>query len=52
MASKVRQPTIASPSEEEFFPKGAIAFFVAMIAGFGVIWLAIYLLLLQRQLWL
>ena len=40
------------PANEGFFPKGAIAFFVAMIAGYGVIWLAIYLLLVQRQLWL
>jgi len=46
------QRTNDDPANVEFFPKGAIAFFVAMIAGYGVIWLAIYLLLVQRQLWL
>lgn len=46
------QRTNDGPAKEEFFPKGAIAFFVAMIAGYGLIWLGIYLLLVQRQLWL
>jgi hypothetical protein len=36
-------------TEENFFPRGAIAFFVLMIVGFGLIWLGIYLLLLYRQ---
>lgn len=51
MASKAQQPP-ASASNEEFSPKGAIAFFVLVIAVFGLIWLGIYLLLIQRQLWL
>jgi hypothetical protein len=37
------------PTEGEFFPRGAIAFFAAMIAAYGLIWLAIYFLLLHRQ---
>ena len=36
-------------TEGEFFPRGAIAFFAAMIAAYGLIWLAIYFLLLHRQ---
>ena len=39
----------SGPAEGEFFPRGAIAFFVAMIAAYGLIWLAIYFLLLHRQ---
>jgi hypothetical protein len=35
--------------EEDFFPRGAIAFFALMIVGFGLIWLGIYFLLLHRQ---
>lgn len=38
------------PGGEEFFPRGAIAFFVAMIVVYGLIWLGIYLLLVHRQL--
>jgi len=34
----------------EFFPKGAIAFFVAMLVSFGLIWVGMYLLLVHRQL--
>jgi hypothetical protein len=37
-------------SSEEFFPKGALAFFAAMLIGFGLIWLGMYLLMVQRQL--
>ena len=36
--------------EQEFSPKGAIAFFVAMLAAFGLIWFGMYLLLVHRQL--
>jgi len=39
----------SKPTEREFFPRGAIAFFAAMIAAYGFIWLAIYFLLLHRQ---
>lgn len=35
---------------QDFFPKGAIAFFIAMLVGFGLIWLGMYLLLVHRQL--
>jgi hypothetical protein len=51
VASKIEQPS-SSVNGEVFFPKGAIAFFVTVLAGFGLIWLGIYLLLVQRQLWL
>ena len=40
----------SKPAEGEFFPRGAIAFFAAMIAAYGLIWLGIYSLLLHRQL--
>jgi hypothetical protein len=33
----------------DFFPRGAIAFFAAMIAVYGIIWLGIYALLVYRQ---
>ncbi len=36
-------------TNEDFFPRGAIAFFALMIVGFGLIWLGIYFLLLHRQ---
>jgi hypothetical protein len=39
-----------SRSREEFFPKGAIAFFACMLIGFGLIWLGMYLVMVQRQL--
>jgi hypothetical protein len=41
-----------SDSTERFFPKGAITFFAAMLIGFGLIWLGMYLLMIQRKLWL
>jgi len=40
----------SKPGEEDFFPRGAIAFFAAMIAAYGLIWLGMYYLLLHRQL--
>ncbi len=36
-------------SEKEFFPRGAIAFFAAVIGSYGLIWLGIFLLLIHRQ---
>jgi hypothetical protein len=33
----------------EFFPKGAVAFFAAMLALFGVVWLALYVLMIHRH---
>lgn len=42
--------TIPSKADEkQFFPRGAIAFFVAMIVIYGLIWLGIYFLLVHRQ---
>ncbi len=40
----------SNPTDEEFFPRGAIMFFAVMIAVYGLIWLGIYFLLLHRQL--
>jgi hypothetical protein len=37
-------------AKDEFFPKGAIAFFVSMLIGFALIWVGIYLLMVHRQL--
>lgn len=36
-----------SPSSE-FFPRGAVAFFVAMVVLFAAIWLGVYALMLAR----
>ena len=33
----------------EFYPRGAIAFFAAMIAFFAAIWLALYALMIHRH---
>jgi hypothetical protein len=41
---------VAPKTDAEFFPKGAIAFFVAMLLSFGAIWLGMYLILAHRQL--
>ena len=35
--------------EKEFIPRGAIAFFSLMLGAFGLIWLGLYFLVLQRQ---
>jgi len=35
---------------EEFYPKGAIAFFVSMLIGFGVIWGILYMMMVHRAL--
>jgi hypothetical protein len=42
-----KQPPTTEP---QFFPSGAIAFFVAMLVSFGLIWVGMYLLLVHRQL--
>jgi hypothetical protein len=34
--------------DDAFFPKGAIAFFVAMISFYFVLWFALYALLVRR----
>ena len=36
-------------SEKEFYPRGAIAFFAAVICSFALIWLGMFLLLIHRQ---
>ncbi|HET6984724.1 MAG TPA: hypothetical protein VFI53_21450, partial [Myxococcaceae bacterium] len=39
-----------TPSREgEFFPRGAIAFFVLMVAFFSVVWLFFYVLMIRRN---
>ena len=42
-------PVPPAQNNAEFFPKGAIAFFVAMLLSFGLIWLAMYVLLIHRE---
>ncbi len=42
------EETTASKSED-FFPRGAIAFFVSLIIGFGLIWAGLFYLMVQRQ---
>lgn len=51
-AVEVMEIAEAANQKEEFFPRGAIAFFVTMIAGFGLIWLGMYWMLVHRNLWL
>jgi len=34
---------------EDFFPKGAVAFFVLMIAFYAFVWLSVYFTLLARR---
>jgi hypothetical protein len=45
------EATLVQPTNNnaDFFPKGAIAFFAAMLVGFGLIWFGMYLLLWHRQ---
>ena len=33
---------------EEFYPKGAIAFFVIMLVGFAFIWGSLYMMMVHR----
>ena len=35
--------------EEEFHPRGAVAFFAVMLACFAVIWLLFYALMIHRH---
>lgn len=47
-------PSAANPEKlnvdhDEFFPKGAIAFFIALIAFFAMVWLALYGIMIYRQ---
>lgn len=45
------EPIEASDSleKESFFPKGAIAFFVALLLFFAAVWLFVYGLMIYRQ---
>ena len=39
----------APGNDQEFFPKGAIAFFAAMLVFFSAIWLLFYALMIYRH---
>ena len=46
----VAQQDAQNPEEaHDFVPKGAIAFFAAMLIGFALIWAGLYALMVQRQ---
>jgi hypothetical protein len=45
-----KEPASKAATTEEFYPKGAIAFFAAMLGAFALIWLGMYVLLVHRQL--
>ena len=36
-------------TEEKFFPSGAIAFFVALVIFYAVLWLVIYWVMIARS---
>jgi hypothetical protein len=38
----------SSPASRDFFPRGAIAFFVALIVGYAAIWFGVYALMMTR----
>ena len=38
-----------SSKKAEFFPRGAIAFFVLMVAFFSIVWLFFYVLMIRRH---
>lgn len=42
-------PSTIVGEEDAFVPRGAIAFFVAMLVAFAVIWLGMYEILVVRQ---
>jgi hypothetical protein len=46
MKSRVPAP---HDKEEEFFPRGAVAFFAAMLVFFAAVWLAFYALMIHRH---
>lgn len=35
--------------EQDFFPRGAVAFFAAMLVLFSAVWLAFYALMIHRH---
>ena len=46
---KQKLPTMESPqNEKKFFPKGAIAFFVALVLLSLLFWYGIYFLMIER----
>ncbi|HTO96707.1 MAG TPA: hypothetical protein VMK66_06650 [Myxococcales bacterium] len=38
-----------SRTEPEFFPRGAIAFFAALLVFFAAVWLLLYALMIHRH---
>jgi len=38
-----------SDDKNEFFPKGALAFFVSMIVFYAALWFGLYFLMLARK---
>ena len=40
---------MADDKEQEFHPRGAIAFFAAMLVFFAAVWLFFYALLIHRH---
>jgi hypothetical protein len=36
-------------ADDNFHPRGAVAFFASMVAFFAVVWLFFYLLLIRRH---
>ena len=44
-----QQGAVQPDKAHDFFPKGAIAFFTAMLIGFALIWAGLYVLMVQRQ---
>jgi hypothetical protein len=36
-------------SDEKFFPRGAIAFFIGLVVFYAVLWLVIYGLMIARS---
>ncbi len=38
-----------SNEAQEFFPRGAIAFFISLLVGFALIWAGVYMLMFHRE---
>jgi hypothetical protein len=43
------EPMAEQDKEAEFFPRGAIAFFAAMLVFFSAVWLGFYALMIHRH---
>jgi hypothetical protein len=46
-----RDPEVNGPesTNDKFFPRGAVAFFVALLVFYALLWLAIYGLMIARS---